>query len=55
MNKKNVLYIKDLNKIYSTNSSKSVHAINNLNNMLQNPLTAPVGIPSLFLDRGGKA
>ena len=31
MNKKNVLYIKDLNKIYSTNSSKSVHAINNLN------------------------
>ena len=31
MNKKNVLYIKDLNKIYSKNSSKSVHAINNLN------------------------
>ena len=31
MNKKNVLYIKDLNKIYSKNSSKSVHAIKNLN------------------------
>jgi len=31
MNKKNVLYVKDLNKIYSKNSSKSVHAINNLN------------------------
>ena len=31
MNKKNVLYIKNLNKIYSKNSSKSIHAINNLN------------------------
>ena len=31
MNKKNVLYVKDLNKIYSKNSSKSVHAIKNLN------------------------
>ncbi len=31
MNKKNVLYIKDLNKIYSKNSSKSVHALNKLN------------------------
>ena len=31
MNKKNVLYVKNLNKIYSKNSSKSVHAINNLN------------------------
>ena len=31
MTKKNVLYIKDLNKIYSKNSSKSVQAINNLN------------------------
>ena len=31
MNKKNVLYVKDLNKTYSKNSSKSVHAINNLN------------------------
>ena len=31
MNKKNVLYIKDLNKVYSKNSSKSVHAIKNLN------------------------
>ena len=27
----------------------------NLNNMLQNPLTAPTGNPSLFLVRGGKA
>jgi len=31
MNKKNVLYVKDLNKIYSRNSLKSLHAINNLN------------------------
>ena len=31
MNKKNVLYVKNLNKIYSKNSSKSIHAINNLN------------------------
>ena len=31
MNKKNVLYVKDLNKTYSKNSSKSVHAIKNLN------------------------
>ena len=31
MNKKNVLYIKDLNKTYLKNSSKSVHAIKNLN------------------------
>ena len=31
MNKKNVLYVKNLNKVYSKNSSKSVHAINNLN------------------------
>ena len=31
MNKKNVLYVKDLNKTYSKNSSKSVHAIRNLN------------------------
>ena len=26
-----------------------------LNNIEQNPLTAPVGIPSLFLERGGRA
>ena len=26
-----------------------------LNNMLQKPLTAPVGNPSLFLVKGGKA
>ena len=31
MNKKNVLYVKDLNKTYSKNSSKSVDAIKNLN------------------------
>ena len=31
MNKKNVLYVRNLNKTYSKNSSKSVHAINNLN------------------------
>ena len=31
MNKKNVLYVKDLNKTYSKNSSKSVHALKNLN------------------------
>ena len=31
MNKKNVLYVKDLDKTYSKNSSKSVHAIKNLN------------------------
>jgi ABC-2 type transport system ATP-binding protein len=31
MNKKNVLYVKNLNKIYSKNSSKSIKAINNLN------------------------
>ena len=31
MIKKNVLYVKDLNKTYSKNSSKSVHAIKNLN------------------------
>ena len=31
MNKKNVLYVKNLNKTYTKNSSKSVHAIKNLN------------------------
>ena len=31
MNKKNVLYVKNLNKIYSKNSSNSIQAINNLN------------------------
>ena len=31
MNKKNVLYVKNLNKTYTKNSSKSVQAINNLN------------------------
>ena len=28
MNKKNVLYVKNLNKIYSKNSSNSIQAIN---------------------------
>ena len=31
MNKKNVLYVKNLNKIYSKASSKSTHALKNLN------------------------
>ncbi len=31
MNKKNVLYVKNLNKIYTKNSSNSIQAINNLN------------------------
>jgi len=31
MNKKNVLYVKNLNKVYSKNSSNSIQAINNLN------------------------
>ena len=31
MNKKNVLYVKNLNKIYSKNSSNSIQDINNLN------------------------
>ena len=31
MNKKNVLYVKNLNKIYSKKSLNSVHALNNLN------------------------
>tara|TARA_B100000579_G_scaffold414501_1_gene408184 strand:- start:84 stop:1013 length:930 start_codon:yes stop_codon:yes gene_type:complete len=31
MNKKNVLYVKNLNKIYSPKSSEKVHALNNLN------------------------
>ena len=31
MNKKNVLYVKNLNKTYTKNSSKSVHALKNLN------------------------
>ena len=31
MNKKNVLTVKNLNKIYSKNGSKNAHAINNLN------------------------
>ena len=35
--------------------SKDFASSNNLNNMLQNPATAPVGKPSDFLDNGGNA
>ena len=35
--------------------SSDLESSNNLNNMEQNPLTAPVGSPSLFLERGGSA
>ena len=31
MNKKSVISVKNLNKIYSKNSSKTVHALKNLN------------------------
>jgi len=31
MNKENVLYVKNLNKFYLKNSSKSIHALKNLN------------------------
>ena len=31
MNKKNVLTVKNLNKVYSKNGSKKTHALNNLN------------------------
>ncbi len=31
MNKKNVLSVKNLNKIYSKNRQKSIHALKNLN------------------------
>jgi NADH-quinone oxidoreductase subunit C len=31
MNKKNVLTVKNLNKVYSKNGSKQTHALNNLN------------------------
>ena len=55
MEKKNVLSVKNLNKIYSKNKSQPINALNNLNNILQKPLTAPVGIPSLFLVNGGSA
>ena len=55
MNKENALKVEKLTKIYSKKSSGEVLALNNLNNMEQNPLTAPVGSPSLFLERGGNA
>tara|TARA_Y100000992_G_scaffold280030_1_gene226759 strand:+ start:321 stop:449 length:129 start_codon:yes stop_codon:yes gene_type:complete len=35
--------------------SEDFASSNNLNSMLQNPATAPVGSPSDFLDNGGKA
>ena len=31
MNKKNVLSVKNLNKVYNANNSNSINAINNLN------------------------
>ena len=31
MNKKNVLAVKNLNKVYSKNGSKTTHALKNLN------------------------
>ena len=31
MNKKNVLTVKNLNKVYSKNGSKQIHALDNLN------------------------
>ena len=35
--------------------SSDLESSNNLNNIEQNPLTAPVGSPSLFLESGGNA
>ena len=35
--------------------SLDLESSSSLYNMLQKPLTAPVGIPSLFLLKGGKA
>ena len=55
MDKRKVLSVKNLNKIYKKKSSENIKALNNLNNILQNPLTAPTGRPSLFLVKGGKA
>ena len=55
MNEKNALKVEKLTKIYSQKSSNKIKALNNLNNIEQNPLTAPVGSPSLFLERGGRA
>ena len=55
MIKKNALKVEKLTKIYSKKSPNQVKALNNLNNIEQNPLTAPVGSPSLFLESGGRA
>ena len=35
--------------------SSDLESSNNLNNIEQNPLTAQVGSPSLFRERGGNA
>ena len=48
------LSVEKLTKIYSKKKSEE-KALNNLNNMLQKPLTAPTGKPSLFLVSGGNA
>ena len=55
MDKKNALKVEKLTKIYSKKSVNEILALNNLNSIEQNPLTAPVGKPSLFLERGGSA
>ena len=55
MSNKNALKVEKLTKIYSKKTSNQIKALNNLNNIEQNPLTAPVGNPSLFLERGGRA
>ena len=55
MSEKNALKVEKLTKIYSKKSAEKITALNSLNNMEQIPLTAPVGMPSLFLERGGRA
>ena len=48
----------EIYKDYKANRSEApddLASYNNLNNILQNPLTAPVGKPSLLRLRGGKA
>ncbi len=55
MTKKNAVSVNRLTKIYTKNSTNLLPALNNLNSIEQNPLTAPVGKPSLFLERGGSA
>ena len=55
MSEKNALKIEKLTKIYKKNSTEEIRALNNLKSIEQNPLTAPVGKPSLFLESGGNA